>query len=702
MTYVHIENFERGMDRRKRRITGIPGSLWTLKNAHITRGGEIERAKKPVSTYALPAGTFDLAALGSQIYTFGHTTDPGVPSGVLYQRLAHVDDAIAMSEVLDVEVFDGKLYVVAEFVDGSVHHYYDGERVEAWDAVALSIGGNDSVAEALAVKVATNPAVTSAVAVDNVITITAAGSGDISIGAFAFNFGAVDDQTAEVAVTQPAVAPVSAVSATTQIQVVSGTESAGTNKITSIKVDGVEILDASIDWATSNSATASALAAQIVTTTSSPEYTATAVGPVITITSTTTGAAVNGFVVSVTTAGDVAISGAVGTADGATNDVAVMAGGVTNVSAVSKVVEVTIGGTFEPADQFEISIGGTSYYVRGLASGTGRTALTYKSKMHSLTADFDVFSGLNNPLAWDQNDPIIDAGFLNLTAKSSVNEPFVVAREYQTFLAYFSQSSVQIWSIDEDSAANQFIQALKNTGTLAPKSAVSYGNSDLFYLDNSGVRSVRARDASNAAFVSDVGSALDPFIQEYLATLTSTQRRKAQGLIEPVDGRYWLAVGQRIFVFSFFPNAKISAWSYYDWGFPVDRLLRVGDRVYIRSGNTVYLYGGSAGATYPDADEYPVQVSLPFVTGGKPATRKTFNGFDVALEGTWLVKILPNPNDESAFVTVGTIDKSTYPQLRTTGHVQGTHFAVEMTCAAAGRATISDLALHFVEEFEPG
>jgi hypothetical protein len=57
-------------------------------------------------------------------------------------------------------------------------------------------------------------------------------------------------------------------------RVVDGTVSAGVNKVTSIKANGKEILGASIDYVTDNTATAAALATQIRAYASSPKYTA--------------------------------------------------------------------------------------------------------------------------------------------------------------------------------------------------------------------------------------------------------------------------------------------------------------------------------------------------------------------------------------------------------------------------------------------
>ena len=43
MAYVLIEDFRGGLDARRSDVTATPGTLITLKNAHITRGGEIEK-----------------------------------------------------------------------------------------------------------------------------------------------------------------------------------------------------------------------------------------------------------------------------------------------------------------------------------------------------------------------------------------------------------------------------------------------------------------------------------------------------------------------------------------------------------------------------------------------------------------------------------------------------------------------------------
>lgn len=102
------------------------------------------------------------------------------------------------------------------------------------------------------------------------------------------------------------VAAVAEVLATGSFTINGGTSSPGVNKISAVLVNGVDILGAAVNWATSHAVTAAAVATQINTYVSSPNYTAAAVGAVVTITAVAgSGAGNEGFVVNPTEAGDV-------------------------------------------------------------------------------------------------------------------------------------------------------------------------------------------------------------------------------------------------------------------------------------------------------------------------------------------------------------------------------------------------------------
>jgi hypothetical protein len=80
--------------------------------------------------------------------------------------------------------------------------------------------------------------------------------------------------------------------------IILATGSAGS--IDTLTVNGVSIISAAVNYVTSLAATATALAANINAHTSSPDYTAVAVGTTVTITAVTAGPGPNGFVVAAT------------------------------------------------------------------------------------------------------------------------------------------------------------------------------------------------------------------------------------------------------------------------------------------------------------------------------------------------------------------------------------------------------------------
>src|SRR3546814_14475403 len=105
-----------------------------------------------------------------------------------------------MAEVLDVEVFDGKLYVIAEFTDGTIHHFYGGALVAAWNdgVVRAAMAGLEAMATQLAGFVNTDSAL-SASAAGQVVTITGPADAPLfTVTATAVDGRPIDDQTATV------------------------------------------------------------------------------------------------------------------------------------------------------------------------------------------------------------------------------------------------------------------------------------------------------------------------------------------------------------------------------------------------------------------------------------------------------------------------------------------------------------------------
>lgn len=116
--------------------------------------------------------------------------------------------------------------------------------------------------------------------------------------------------------------PVVEVLATTTFSITGGTSSPGVNKVNGITVNGVQIMSGAVDWVTSHSDTATAVASNITAHTSAPNYSAAAVGALITISAAAgSGVTPNGFVVVVTVAGDVTASAPAAMSGGVSADI---------------------------------------------------------------------------------------------------------------------------------------------------------------------------------------------------------------------------------------------------------------------------------------------------------------------------------------------------------------------------------------------
>lgn len=691
MTYISIPDFKFGMDRRRKRVSGVPGTLWTLKNGHITRGGDIERAKKFVAKYTLPANTFGLAKVRRQLYVFGSASPPAMPNGVLYQQLT-APNSPSMTRVLDVKAFSGKLYVAAEFADGNIYHYYNGARVTQWDTLATANSDFSTLAEYLETKINTSSDVTALASGAGTLLITARVAGTaFTIAKSTVNRGAVNDQDITLSTVQANVAAVAEVRATGTVTITGGTATPNINKVTNVTVNGVSLMSISVDWLLSNSATASAIATEINNRASIHNYTAVAVGAVITIKAAPgTGTTPNGYVVAAAVAGNVTAS------------TANMAGGVAAVAAVAQISKAVLSGTYESNDEFTITINGTGYTATGRASGTGVNVFVSKRRVWSVAGPLLNGSKLNDPTDWSSVLP--STGYISIDAsnESEGSDRLVGMGAYQDLAAIFSrQESTRMYQLSADATLVNFVQPLNNTGTFAGRSVTSYGTNDLFFLDPTGIRSMQARAISNVPYVSDIGSALDPFVRDHITSLPADQVARAAGGIEPIDGRFWLALGTRIYVLSIFPSSKVSAWSYYEPGFSVSDIVRIGEQIYARAGDSVYLYGGDAGTTYPNANEQICSIEMPFLTAGKPAHEKEIRGYDTALNNEWLVQILHDPNDESKIVDVGRISKNTFHLPDIGLPVRTSCFAFNLTCSAAGAATLSALTCHFMAEEPP-
>lgn len=691
MGTIWVKEFVGGLDARRLPETTAGGVLILATDGHINRGGEFEKRAAFVPTYDLPAGqTVSLAAGKSSIYVFGSEASPAVPPGVSYQRLQHPDGVTALVRVPSYDLHGGLIYAVGEFADGSIHHFYDGVRVTDWF---------DGRARAS-------------------FTITAGG-------------------------VQPATYAIGS------FDVTAGTSNPGVNAITNVTVNGVAIMSGAVNHTGNNTTTATALANAINSFTSTPDYTATTSGTKVIIQAAVTGTAPNGFVVATTTIGDAAtgnvqnMSGGANTTTSALSDlkvngVSIISGPVTWATSnenTADLISAAING-YTSTPEYEATAVGNRVNIVAAAAGTtsngylvtptlvagltidpstdlvlsggvdsdafvpGTFVKTVGSRMHSLSGSVEHFSGLSQPTKWTTDTT--GAGFIDMSTQDSGSETLTALAKYQQYLAVFAERLIQIWYFDSDPTLNAQKQALNNTGTASPRSVTQFGDNDLFYLDESGIRSLRARDASNAAATTDIGVPIDPLIVEKLRTMSASDREKIFGLIEPTGGRFWLCMIDTIFVFSFFQGAKVSAWSTYSatindgtetTAIDIDDVCVFRRKVYIRSGDKIFVYGGLTNDV--QYDNTSAKAWLPFLDGGKPTARKTFEGMDVAAAGLWEVRAAMRVGNSDVTDLIGHIAGTTYDLLRIGSVGQFSHISPHFESRGNGPARLSATVVHY-------
>jgi hypothetical protein len=568
VAYYLIADFQAGLDTRKADFSAPAGSLRRCTNAHITRGGEIEKRKAFVEVADATPGTFGLHIVRGQLYVFGSAPRPPALSDTLrYQRL-EAPNGSPMTALLSVANFNGRVYAIAEYADGNVLHFYDGNLVTQWTEISNDLSGLDAVALSLAERI---ESVTGLLVVADGASLTITGRYVDQV----YNIVPDSNMTA------------------TEIQAPDENQ--------------------------------------------------------------------------------------------------------------PQITRIDLTGDYLPDITYQITIGTRDFVVLGRAAGTGRTALTLQDRVYSTAQSLLRFSGFEDPgqsgdipqpdaTQWNLADGI-GAGFINLSTQDSGSETLTALASYQGELAVFSRQAIHIRALAFDVAQMRQLQLLRNIGTSSPRSVVSYGEADVFFLSQSGIRSLRARDSSNSAASADVGTPIDDEVTQYLATLPAEARSLAVAAVEPEYGRYCLAVGNRVYVYSQFPGSKISAWSSYELGGQVTDMAATPRRFYVRLNNKVYLYGGVSGTEYDDSQ---VDVVIPFIDAGKPGTTKQVLSVDVGCEGQWAMWVRPDPNLPEFEEYVGEIDGSTYGLQATLPAIaQTTHFGLRLKSRGSAPAKLGQVIVHF-------
>lgn len=298
--------------------------------------------------------------------------------------------------------------------------------------------------------------------------------------------------------------------------------------------------------------------------------------------------------------------------------------------------------------------------------------------------------------------------------------------DYFGQLAVFGTRGVQFWQVDPDFAKLQFLRTVP-ANCVSGRSIIGYGDGDLAFLAQDGIRSLQARDSSNIATTSDFGSPIDRLVREALSPSLSDIEEVdglsngevdnarfynlAPSVLHPETGQLWMSLKDQIYVFSHYSSASVSAWSTFDLPAvqPENVSTRNGalksrwmadvcqfnsDVMFRNYADEVFIYGGVNGDAY---DASMCEVVTPHMDMGLPGAAKMFRGVDLACQGEWTIEISVDPTqDPLVWEEIATVTNSTHRLTGLIGfEIEASHIALRLTSVSASPARLGQIALYY-------
>jgi hypothetical protein len=247
---------------------------------------------------------------------------------------------------------------------------------------------------------------------------------------------------------------------------------------------------------------------------------------------------------------------------------------------------------------------------------------------------------------------------------------------------------------------------------MAPNSVAGLGDFDVLFLNDSGVRSLRVLTTTLQGFIEDIGSSIDSLVQADITTSGLATVADSISVVDPLTRRYWLFIPNtsnangvgNIYIFSYYPSSKISAWSTYDPSYQLDGVttyftpqffgVYLG-QVWVRdNANNVFQYGGSNNNTY---DATKATVAIPFYDMKTPGNKKKFLGVDVDVSSVSAAWVLSMSTDwiDATYITEASPTKATYDTGFIGAQLEGTHCSVQLTTTDASEATLASINLYY-------
>ena len=185
---------------------------------------------------------------------------------------------------------------------------------------------------------------------------------------------------------------------------------------------------------------------------------------------------------------------------------------------------------------------------------------------------------------------------------------------------------------------------------------------DLFFLTDSGFRSIGQQIYTGNLQDTDVGSPIDELVQAKLLAET----RVGSGTFEPASafyhglGQYMCFIDKEIFVFTFARMSRVTAWSRYLTQYTIQNIAPYGEYMFVRMNNDVYVFNP---ASFQDdgATAIPLEITSSYQAFKKPGRWKQIFGQDVMFNGTANVSHRWDARDPTQETTAISLSSDTRP-----------------------------------------
>lgn len=233
-----------------------------------------------------------------------------------------------------------------------------------------------------------------------------------------------------------------------------------------------------------------------------------------------------------------------------------------------------------------------------------------------------------------------DAGFLPAGLQATGSDQVTGLGQFQKSLVVFFSDSSQVWSVSSNPSANLLTGTVENVGTNFARASRALAG-DLFFLSQSGFRSMSLVSITENLQDSDVGNPIDDLVVPSVAASD-----------DPISVYYpklgtWLCFnGITAWAYSFSKTAKLSAWGKWTFPFAIDDATVLNQELYVRSGNDVYKVDKTI---FKDGtSSIPlVDVQMYYQDANKPDVLKQFTGQKHICKGQPTVSYLFAADDQT-------------------------------------------------------